>query len=103
MAKVRLHDDHEDMYVEYKCPGCQLRHVIPTKGPNAWNWNGDVNKPSLSPSVLATRRTGDAVSCRCHHYVTNGQIQFLGDCTHKSAGKTVDMMEFDDRGNYGEE
>ncbi len=27
----------------------------------------------------------------CHSFVTDGQIQFLGDCTHKLAGQTVPL------------
>ena len=27
----------------------------------------------------------------CHSFVTDGLIQFLGDCTHALAGQTVDM------------
>lgn len=27
----------------------------------------------------------------CHSFVTDGRIQFLGDCTHDLAGKTVDL------------
>jgi hypothetical protein len=28
--------------------------------------------------------------------VTDGRIQFLGDCTHALAGQTVDLLPFDD-------
>lgn len=29
------------------------------------------------------------VAKRCHSFVANGNIQFLGDCTHELAGQTV--------------
>lgn len=32
----------------------------------------------------------------CHSYVTNGRIQYLGDCTHELAGQTVDLPELVD-------
>ena len=28
---------------------------------------------------------------RCHSFVTNGEIRFIGDCTHELAGKTVNL------------
>jgi len=31
---------------------------------------------------------------RCHSFVTDGQIQFLGDCTHALAGQTVPLQPF---------
>jgi hypothetical protein len=30
----------------------------------------------------------------CHSFVTDGRIQFLGDCTHALAGQTVDLPEW---------
>jgi len=32
----------------------------------------------------------------CHSFVTDGRIQFLGDCTHNLAGQTVDLPEITD-------
>jgi hypothetical protein len=32
---------------------------------------------------------------RNHFFVTNGKIQYLSDCDHKMAGKTVDMVDCD--------
>jgi hypothetical protein len=31
----------------------------------------------------------------CHSFVTDGKIQFLGDCTHALAGQTVPLEDFD--------
>jgi hypothetical protein len=31
----------------------------------------------------------------CHSFVTDGRIQFLTDCTHAFAGRTVDLPEWD--------
>ena len=30
----------------------------------------------------------------CHTFVTDGRIQFLGDCTHALAGQTVDLPDW---------
>jgi len=35
----------------------------------------------------------------CHSFVTDGRIQFLGDCTHTLAGQTVDLPDWTDIGS----
>jgi hypothetical protein len=32
----------------------------------------------------------------CHSFITDGKIQFLSDCTHSFAGKTVELPELPD-------
>lgn len=83
-----------------------------------WGFNGDYARPTFTPSVLATYEEltdgGEAAYRawaaagrpqpapkferrtvrRCHSYVRDGQIQFLGDCTHALAGKTVPLEVF---------
>lgn len=36
----------------YWCQGCQSAHTIRTKGEHSWGWNGDVERPVFTPSVL---------------------------------------------------
>lgn len=102
------------------CPGCNSSHQIAHgEGPGPrWGWNGSAETPTFTPSVLVTGRdftekgwadyeawcasghpdlagkAFDSVDVRCHSFVTNGQIQFLSDCTHKLAGQTVPLAEF---------
>jgi hypothetical protein len=33
---------------------------------------------------------------RCHSFVTDGRIQFLGDCTHHPVGQTVPLPPWDE-------
>jgi hypothetical protein len=107
-----------DNEVAFDCPGCGEIHVLPV-GPAAdgrqrptWSFNGDVVRPTFTPSVLATnghymlghagpecwcmfeQRTGRVSPFKCgvcHSFVTDGRIQFLDDCTHPLAGQTVDL------------
>ena len=100
------------------CPGCDGAHRIQHgagSGPR-WSWNGDVEKPTFQPSILVTsyemtpeaelmieqgirpeppgsRYPGHAT--RCHSFVTDGRIRFLGDCTHALAGQTVDIPDWE--------
>lgn len=40
--------------------------------------------------------SGNPVPYTCHSFVTDGRIQFLGDCTHSLAGQTVDLPDWVD-------
>jgi hypothetical protein len=101
--------------VHFWCPGCQDVHgVTVDAGPVVWGWNGDLERPTFSPSVLVkgfgyphgidpapgeTQKPGPTV---CHSFVTDGRIQFLGDSTHALAGQTVDLPPWpygDDQGD----
>lgn len=69
------------------CPGCDDVHGI---NPQAWHWDGRTDLPTISPSILVTR---PGLPGQCHSFVTDGRIQFLGDCTHPLAGQTVDLPD----------
>lgn len=70
------------------CPGCKEGHTIPVP---RWTFDGNVERPTFSPSILRTAAPSDY---RCHSFVENGQIRFCGDCNHALAGQTVDMVDF---------
>lgn len=103
----------EDNGLLFWCPGCDTAHQIHHgKGPGPrWGWNHDVETPTFSPSVLVRwsqwTPPGTTPEIRekikkgeiqqvevqhvCHSFVKDGQIQFLGDCTHALANRTVDL------------
>lgn len=106
----------------FHCPGCGHHHAIRvSEGPHScWTWNADMIKPTFSPSILVTGkdftpkgwedyeawcesgypalngREFDSAPTVCHSFVTDGRIQFLGDCTHALAGQTVDLPAWDE-------
>lgn len=109
-AKPVTNGDGTPYGVRFDCPGCDSPHVVPTKpSPNGWDFNGDHERPTLGPSVLvyevripadaepskvvAPFKPGDVYSPRCHSFVRDGRIEFLGDCGHALAGQTVDLPE----------
>lgn len=68
--------------------------------PDGWAFNGDVNKPTFSPSfkhsgirqvMLNGRWTGEwhrgadgkPLDGTCHYIITDGQIHFCADSWHK--------------------
>lgn len=75
----------------YWCPGCLTYHGAPLIQENAgpvWKWNGSLSHPTLQPSVLCR---GFVDAPRCHHFLREGKLEFLRDCSHKMAGKTVEL------------
>lgn len=107
MAKIK---DYGEGRFGFHCPGCGHEHIYYVKSPHwykdsqGWTFNGDFDKPTFNPSLLNTwgtfadpnwRPPEDAKghSGRCHLFVTNGQIQYCGDCTHELNGQTVEMKD----------
>lgn len=92
-------DDGVDGYA-IECPGCGYHHCFYVRVPPeyqaraatfpVWGFNGNLESPTFQGSMLM--RAGDDGPL-CHSFVTDGQIQFLGDCAHKLAGQTVDLPE----------
>ena len=98
------------------CPGCKEMHILRlTTGHGDWGFNGNYERPTFTPSVLVTYphpkghtnenpaplgfpaqkdRPDLWTEERCHSFVRDGQIQFLADCTHALAGKTVPLEAF---------
>lgn len=99
------------------CPGCRCCHGVWVSAANSinaqWTFNGNIERPTFAPSLLIRYpywdppvtaenleqwRTAPWKQTQkekvCHSFVRDGQIQFLGDCTHELAGKTVPMEPF---------
>lgn len=97
MAKVvSISNDVEGVFL-FDCPGCKNSHAVHTIVPNQngarWGFNSDLDKPTFRPSILINAQYGDGRKVVCHSYVTDGKIQYLGDCTHELAGQTVELPE----------
>ena len=95
MPKVIKIENQKGIYA-FWCEGCQCAHFIAVEGNDAglpvWDFNGDMEKPTVSPSILV-KITDNGVPTICHSFIREGKIQYLSDCTHKLAGKTVDLRD----------
>jgi hypothetical protein len=91
-------DAAEATHVQLAMPGPIPYRMIPVQqrgtrdGTGNWTWNGDTEKPTLRPSILTSDGKGGT---RCHSWVTDGNVQFLDDCTHEFKGQTVPLLESD--------
>ena len=76
----------------YFCPGCKETHsvVVQAEEGPVWDFNGDYDKPTVSPSV----RHFDADGTFCHYFIRDGKIEFCGDCEHELNGQTVDLPDW---------
>ncbi|MCC5636326.1 hypothetical protein LC593_10740 [Nostoc sp. CHAB 5844] len=82
----------------FDCPGCQGGHAVhisPHKNGigASWTFNGDMEKPTFSPSILSRYTFTNQPMQVCHSFVVDGKIQFLNDCTHSLAGQIVDIPD----------
>jgi Family of unknown function (DUF6527) len=84
------------------CPACGYEHEIAVARPNGsgakWSFDGNVEKPTFSPSINLRINTPDmkeynacAGTTICHYFVRAGKIVFCSDCTHVLKGQTVDL------------
>ena len=83
----------------FLCPGCNEVHQVHTATPSdatgaKWSFNGDVEKPTISPSLLVRWPDNIKPDNVCHSFIKDGMIQFLSDCTHSLAGQTVELPDF---------
>ncbi len=113
MGQVSKHLRNIDGGYSHWCPGCSKMHAINTDRADrpCWTFNGDLERPSFSPSVNITGKqtvkdaegkwtgewvrdaAGNALDMCCHYFITDGKIMFCGDTTHSLSGQTVDLPE----------
>lgn len=84
----------------FLCPACNDSHIVTTAQTVSerqiprWEFNGDMNKPTFSPSLRVQWTHGEKKIPRvCHSFLRNGNIEYCGDCTHELKGQTVELPE----------
>jgi hypothetical protein len=110
VAQLRSINDHGHEYqaLVFWCLGCEVidsegerqagAHMLPVTGDSngrpMWDFDGNLDAPTLSPSILS--RSNRAEPLVCHSFMRAGQMEFLGDCTHALAGQTVPLPPLPD-------
>lgn len=94
---MKLQRDGTEIY--WDCPGCGMAHSIPVSRGGLevhrnWTWNGDMDSPTIDPSVKARWAGKDGKDKICHFHIRQGRIDFCDDCTHDLKGKSVDMVDY---------
>jgi len=86
----------ECSHVELNFLGPMSMRIIPVilkgsrKSTNCWSWNGDIESPTLKPSILTDQSPEGP---RCHSFVNDGMVKYLSDCTHELAGQSLPLLE----------
>lgn len=88
------------------CPGCEhidsdgeragglhMLAVNSTVKTPSWEWDGNLEAPSLTPSIKTENGDPEFV---CHSYLKVGVFQFLDDCTHQYRGQHVPLPPLPD-------
>lgn len=107
----------EATHVTIHIPGPSGKQTLPVilqgtrSGTGCWSWNGDMERPTLKPSILKLsghyftdqHKPGDPCWCsvgdahfkcfRCHTWINDGRAQFLPDSSHELAGQTLELLE----------
>lgn len=109
MAKLKVISNprvgEPDYY--FDCLGCKCSHGIwVNTHPNGsgWKFNGDIGKPTVTPSILVAYPwfkqivngvgvSGTEYKHVCHTFIKDGKIEYLNDCTHELAGQTIELPE----------
>jgi hypothetical protein len=96
-SQLRTVNDHGVRYTSlvFVCPGCvagardngypgyEGLHMLPVNSPNigkpSWDFDGNFDLPTLSPSILTK---GGYLKGVCHSFLKEGIFQFLSDCDH---------------------
>ena len=91
---AKLHETVQQDGTHYSwvffCPACDSLHQCDSR----WTFNGNVNAPTFRASILVHPEPSIGRPL-CHSFVTDGRIEYLSDCTHAMAGKTVDLPDWD--------
>ena len=92
MSKLYRIDDQdptEGSLLVFHCPGCGYSHPVNINRSRhpVWEWNGSMEAPTFSPSLLVNAGTPQ----QCHLFIRDGRLEYLADCHHALAGQTVPM------------
>jgi hypothetical protein len=108
-TKVIHVDDHGIKYdsLMFVCPGCSAGgprgfiglHMLPVNTTSldrpSWEWDGNLDKPTLSPSILTRGGIGGKKAIY-HSFLKEGIFEFLKDSTHPLSGKKEPIPDLPD-------
>jgi len=64
------------------------------RGTNSWTWNGNLEKPTLRPSVRTVYHNGTEMT-EIHYWLTDGVAYCLKDCKDGNANKELTLLELE--------
>lgn len=99
---IRNISDHGIHYqaLMFICPGCgNDLHMLPVntdvKTP-VWQWDGDLEAPTITPSILTQWGNETSGIHICHSFLTQGIFNYLSNCTHSFANQQIPIPDLPD-------
>lgn len=81
----------------FECPGCKTTHEFTTnpkfRTGGVWTFNGNLDQPSFSPSLLVNKNHEVPSIMECHSWITDGKIKFYDNCDHDLKNQTVELFD----------
>lgn len=93
-------DPKDATHLQLHLPGPLPNRIVPVilsgsrRGTPCWSWNGSVDRPTIKPSVLTKGGDVDGEHV-CHSFINDGMVEFLSDCSHGLAGKTLALLDIE--------
>ena len=95
---TRFYGGGEIAHLDAFCPACDRVHSfsVDLEGHGkwreedpVWDFDGNWESPTFSPSMLANKDDANEYFPICHSFLKNGHWEYLEDSTHELAGQTV--------------
>lgn len=99
--KSKIEERKGTKYLYFQPEGMDVMSIpVITSGSRSeskcWSWNGDLEKPTVKPSVLhaysKSYEVGEYKEIKIHFWLNDGVCKCLGDCTDGNAGKELQLL-----------
>lgn len=95
---VRREGYHEVPTLTHWCPACSELHDFAVERPFSngagWSYDGNAARPTFTPSMnIVVGPFPDGHKKVCHYFLKAGMLEYLSDCTHALAGKTIELPD----------
>lgn len=94
IRRITWRPANETYGYSFWCPGCEELHVFTTSGDKRWTFDGDMEKPTFTPSLRCLKGTPRKTTC--HLNLTAGVLVFHNDSPHALAGQKIPLQEHPD-------
>lgn len=92
VIKPVTNDNGDILGYSFYCKGCREPHVYWTSGKLVWSFNGNLERPTFTPSLLNTwTNHEEGIRLVCHLFLTDGIVSYCGDCTHEMSGMSYQL------------
>lgn len=97
--KAKIDNRNGIDYLTFTPKGMMFETVIPviTKGKrensNAWTWNGNLEHPTVRPSVRTKYPNKEGKIVVIHYWLNDGICQCLSDCTDGNANTNIELLD----------